>query len=129
MSRLATVGKWVGIYLICNAITVAAFLAYLVLASIAMRLEVPASDRQLLAAASHRAAESYLADYIHDWRSDADNINCSIDRSEEYSSLGGAVTCSVYANGGLVEKNTYLFTRDGAFAGTDPWQLETSNTE
>lgn len=119
--------KWIGIYVICNLITV--IVAYISILAITMNHTV--SDDQLSHWAGVRVMEDYKDAYIRKLATDPNAVACQSERSNGNDTA--FVTCSVFDEGKLVLKRTYLYTTNGLsageLAGFEDWDIPIDGTK
>ncbi|WP_105416841.1 hypothetical protein [Neorhizobium sp. T25_27] len=125
MERAKWAAKWVGIYVICNLITV-------VIVYIAAHIIAPGNltEVQLVQAASRKAVEDYKDNYITKLIHDPGTVACDVDRAGGPDTAD--VTCSIFDGGKLVQKRTYLYVAEGLSAGSvagfQDWDIQSEAT-
>lgn len=107
--------KWLGIYILCNAVTVAVL-------SIVYLIAVPRpSDESILLSSQNRTTDSFArARFAERFR-----VECASTEDSRDSLL--EVQCTVLDGDHNVAGTTYYYTRDGHLAGQDGWEVPVRN--
>ena len=113
------VAKWLGIYVICNLITLAALVVIFLLSS---TFSPPMSSQRAVAIAKMRMEEDYLRTRFRKEHS----TECTLGNGPEDAirdEQAYDVTCSIFSRSYVVARTTFIFSREG-LAGQDDWELD-----